>query len=57
MKKLPEIEILYEDKDIVAVNKPAGLVVHPDGKTKEPALTDWILKKYPKTKMSENQLN
>ncbi len=50
MKKLPEIEILYEDKDIVAVNKPAGLVVHSDGKTKEPALTDWILKKYPKTK-------
>ncbi len=50
MKKLPEIEILYEDKDIVAVNKPAGLVVHSDGKTVEPALTDWILKKYPKTK-------
>jgi 23S rRNA pseudouridine1911/1915/1917 synthase len=43
-----KVEILYEDKDIVAVNKPAGLVVHPDGKTKEPALTDWILKTYPK---------
>ncbi len=24
-----DIEILYEDDDIVAVNKPAGLVVHP----------------------------
>jgi 23S rRNA pseudouridine1911/1915/1917 synthase len=47
---LKKIEILYEDKDIVAVNKPAGLVVHPDGKTKEPALTDWILEHYPKTK-------
>ncbi len=45
-----EIPILYEDKDIVAVNKPAGLVVHPDGKTKEPALTDWVLEKYPETK-------
>ncbi len=45
-----KIPILYEDKDIVAVDKPAGLVVHPDGKTKEPALTDWILEKYPKTK-------
>jgi len=44
------INILYEDKDIVAVNKPAGLVVHPDGKTKEPALTDWILERYPKAK-------
>lgn len=51
MKKLSmDIEVLYEDKDIVAVYKPAGLVVHSDGKTVEPALTDWILKTYPKTK-------
>ena len=26
---LPELEILYEDQDILAVNKPAGLVTHP----------------------------
>jgi 23S rRNA pseudouridine1911/1915/1917 synthase len=45
-----QIAILYEDKNIVAVEKPAGLIVHPDGKTVEPALTDWVLKKYPKTK-------
>lgn len=44
-----DIKILYEDKDIVAVDKPAGLVVHSDGKTEEPALTDWVLKNYPKT--------
>lgn len=42
--------ILYEDKDILAVNKPAGLIVHPDGKSEGPFLTDWILKNYPKTK-------
>lgn len=47
---MQKIEILYEDKDIVAVNKPAGLVVHPDGKTVEPALTDWVLAKYPDAK-------
>lgn len=45
-----DIPILYEDKDIVAVDKPAGLVVHPDGKTKEYALTDWVLEHYPKAK-------
>jgi 23S rRNA pseudouridine1911/1915/1917 synthase len=44
---MQNIEILYEDKDIVAVNKPAGLVVHSDGKTQEETLTDWVLKKYP----------
>lgn len=46
-----EIPILYEDSDILAVDKPAGLVVHPDGRTQEPVLTDWILKNYPKTKV------
>lgn len=48
--------ILYEDKDIIAVNKPAGLVVHSDGrpaqagKTNEPNLVDWLLSKYPEIK-------
>lgn len=45
-----EIPILYEDKNIVAVNKPAGLVVHSDGRTTEPTLVDWILEKYPQIK-------
>jgi len=44
------IEILYEDKDVVAINKPAGLVVHPDGRTEEQTVVDWILKKYPEMK-------
>lgn len=42
-----QIPILYEDDEVLAVNKPAGLVVHPDGRTKEPTLSDWILEKYP----------
>ncbi len=42
--------ILYEDADILAINKPAGLVVHGDGKTKEPTLSDWIISKYPDIK-------
>ena len=45
-----KIPILYEDKDVVVINKPAGLVVHPDGKTKAKTLVDWVLKEYPKTK-------
>jgi len=42
-----EINIIYEDKDIVAIDKPPGLVVHFDGKTNEPSVTDWFLEKYP----------
>src|SRR3989344_4327762 len=35
--------ILYEDDDIMVINKPAGLVVHSDGRTAEPTVVDWIL--------------
>ncbi len=45
-----KITILYEDKDIVVVNKPSGIVVHPDGKSKGPFITDWVLENYPKAK-------
>jgi 23S rRNA pseudouridine1911/1915/1917 synthase len=46
--KLPEI--LYEDKHVFVFNKPAGLMVHADGRTKEATLSDMLLKKYPKMK-------
>lgn len=46
-KNLEEIEILYEDADCLAVNKPAGLMVHSDGRNPGPFLTDWVLEKFP----------
>jgi len=44
---LNDIKIIYEDDDVLVIDKPAGLVVHFDGKTEEENLCDWILKKYP----------
>lgn len=41
------IHILFENDDVLVINKPSGLMVHSDGKTKEPTLTDWIAKQYP----------
>lgn len=49
MDLLNEIKIIYENEDFVAVDKPSGLMVHDDGKTKEKTLCDWILKNYPQT--------
>jgi 23S rRNA pseudouridine1911/1915/1917 synthase len=43
----PEITILYEDEHIVAINKPAGLMVHGDGKSDEYTVADWMLETYP----------
>jgi 23S rRNA pseudouridine1911/1915/1917 synthase len=42
-----KVEILYEDDDLLAINKPAGLVVHFDGRTNEETLIDWIINRYP----------
>lgn len=41
------IPILHQDADIIAINKPAGLVVHSDGKTNEPTLSDWVAENFP----------
>ena len=41
------IPILFENQNILVINKPAGLVVHSDGKTNEPTVADWILENYP----------
>lgn len=42
--------ILYEDNDILVINKPAGLVVHPDGQTKEESVSEWFVSAYPDSK-------
>lgn len=48
-----DITILYEDEEVLALNKPAGLVVHSDGRTKERTLADWIGERYPDIKRRE----
>ena len=37
-----DIERLYEDDDILVLNKPYGVVVHPAPSVKEPTLVDWL---------------
>ncbi len=45
-----KIKTIFENSEVLVINKPAGLVVHADGRTKEKNLCDWILKNYPKLK-------
>ena len=37
-----DVEILYEDDDILVINKPSGVTVHPAPSVKEPTLVDWL---------------
>jgi len=45
-----KIKVLFEDKNILAIDKPAGIAVHGDEKSKEKTVADWILENYPKLK-------
>ncbi|MBI5147709.1 MAG: RluA family pseudouridine synthase [Parcubacteria group bacterium] len=48
---VPEPKVIYEDENFVAVNKPAGLLVHAaHAKSEEPTLVDWLLRRYPEMK-------
>ena len=42
------MDIIFEDKNYLILNKPTGLIVHPDGKSKGESVTAWLEKKYPK---------
>ncbi len=46
-----DITKVYEDSDILVINKPYGLIVHPkNAEDKQPSLTDWVIENYPELK-------
>jgi len=42
---MENIKIIYEDENVLAINKPAGLLVHGQN-----SLVDWLVKNYPEVK-------
>ncbi len=42
--------IIYEDADIVAINKPTGIAVHPDGRHAESTVVDWFVSYVPEAR-------
>ena len=39
--------ILFEDTDVCIINKPAGLIVHGDGRSDEYSVATWVLETFP----------
>ncbi len=37
-----DVEILYEDDDVLVINKPSGVTVHPAPSVKDATLVDWL---------------
>jgi 23S rRNA pseudouridine1911/1915/1917 synthase len=42
--------VLYEDKDMLAINKPAGMMTHPDAQTDTGTVSDWFAARFPEAK-------
>lgn len=41
------IPIVHEDRDVVVINKPAGIAVHPGVGIRSGTVADWFAKRYP----------
>lgn len=53
-----EMEILFENEDVVVINKPVGLMVHNTGHTVERTVAEWFVSKYPHARgVGEPQLS
>lgn len=42
--------IIHEDEHLLVIEKPAGLMVHPDGRAEGKTLVDWVLETHPDMK-------
>src|SRR5690349_4469601 len=50
IENLPEpipLDVLYEDQDLIVINKPAGIVVHPGAGQREHTLVNALLHHFP----------
>jgi 23S rRNA pseudouridine1911/1915/1917 synthase len=45
-----ELPILYEDADMVAIDKPTGVMAHLDGHSTDETVSDWFAAHYPDSK-------
>lgn len=45
-----DIPIVFENEDVVVINKPAGISAHGDGTSTEDTVTSWFIEKYPESK-------
>ena len=47
---LPTMKIIFQDKNFIVVDKPAGLAVHSGVGIKEKTLVDFLVEKFPEIK-------
>ncbi len=48
--EIPKIEIIYEDDNVIVINKPAGVLSQNAESSKSPNVSDFLVRHYPKIK-------
>lgn len=46
-KLLNNVKVIYDDDDLIVIDKPAGILVHPTQANEQETLVSWFLEKYP----------
>ncbi|MFZ2969923.1 MAG: RluA family pseudouridine synthase [Minisyncoccia bacterium] len=55
--KFPNIEIIFENNDVIVLNKPAGVLAQAAMSSSSPSITDFLKNRYPKIcKVGEDEL-
>lgn len=47
---MTDIPIIFENSEVLVINKPSGMMVHDDGNTEVPTVVDWFLSHVPEAK-------
>lgn len=49
--------VLYEDADLVALNKPSGIATHTDGRSGAPTAEGWFKKEHPEVTLERSYVH
>lgn len=53
--KIPKIKIIFANSNVIVIDKPSGIMTHPDGRKTEYTISDW-LKDYLKINFKLNKI-
>lgn len=51
------MQVLYEDADLVALNKPTGLATHADGRSDAPTAESWFKQAHPEVALERSYVH
>lgn len=51
MQNKSDIQVVFENKDILILNKPSGVLMHPTHKNEKDTMADWVFENFPECRV------